>query len=143
MKNKKNVNEVDHEAFGLTKEEAEGTKDIAPNAKLGDLKAGESARYRVVVAMPKKLTYVDKNTNEEKGEQVLTAINRRTNIEETIWLSSKTLRMEFLKLYKKHNTLMNLDVVISAKEYDHPKYGKKTRGYTVQIDHRKEVNEEE
>jgi hypothetical protein len=122
--------------FGFTEEEAkkyEETKDIKPTFNLGQLKVGDSVKFKLVSQEPKLVTVPDDEAPTGQREvYTVTAIDKLTGLECTIWLSSISLRMQLFQLYTKNrNTLKDLEINIAVREYDHPKYGR-TRGYSVQ-----------
>lgn len=126
-------------AFGLTKEEAESVKDFKPTLNLGTLEVGQSKRLKVLSEEPREVEREEEVEEDgetktvKKKDLVIECVDADTGMECTVWLSSKSLRMEFYKVYKNAGTLKNIDVIVGVREYKHEKYGK-SRGYTVQQD---------
>lgn len=127
-----------HEVFGLTKEDTNKLKDFKPTLNLGYLKVNESVRLQILDEKPREVEVEDpKNKGQKKKELVIEAIDKSNGLQVTVWLSAKSLRMEFLKIYSKNNSLKNKHVIVGVREYDHPKF-KKVKAYTVQEDVNKE-----
>lgn len=127
-----------NEVFGLTKEETAKLKDFKPTLNLGNLKVNESVRLQILDDKPREVEVDDQKTKgAKKKELVIEAVDKSNGLQVTVWLSAKSLRMEFLKIYTKNNTLKNKHVIVGVREYDHPKY-KKVKAYTVQEDANKE-----
>jgi hypothetical protein len=119
-------------AYGLTSEEAEKAKDILPTYDLGMLGIGQQAEFKILDAEPKTIEAKSKYDPRKTTAQILNVYDKAARMNMTIWLSSKSLAMEFWKLAQKHNgSLKNLDVVIAVRSYEHEQYGS-TRAYTVQ-----------
>lgn len=126
MENKKT------DAFGVTSEEKARAKDITPTFKLGEMKVGDSHRFTLLESLPRKIEIPDQEAeNGKREEYAMGAIDEETGTEVTLWLSSKSLRMEFSKLKDKLGDLKNKKVVVAVRSYRHEKYGE-TRAYTVQ-----------
>lgn len=122
-----------YEKFGLTEEEADKTKDILPSFNLGKLKDGETADFKLLQSEPHYVEWKDKDTGEERKQLVVTALDLLTGTEIALWLSAKSLRMEFLKLAKKcDGDLKDKTIRVSVRTYKHQQYGT-SRGYTVQL----------
>lgn len=128
-----------HDLFGVSKEEADKAQDIVPTFNLGDLEVGKSHRFTIVSAQPKSVEFEDKKERDEEGKPVkksqlvLEAIDALTGMKVALWLSAKSLRLEFMKLYRAKGTLENVPVVVAVREYEHDQWGK-VRGYSVQED---------
>lgn len=125
-----------NEDFGLTTEDAEKTKDIIPTFNLGKLGEGDTEAFKVLEEKPRTVKFKtkdDKGEEVEKEDLVLTAMHRPTGVKQTLWLSSKSLRMQFYKLAKNRpeQNLLGAEIIISVRMYDHPQWGE-TRGYVVQ-----------
>lgn len=130
--------------YGLTPEEAKKTKDITPTYNMGDLKVGQTAHFRILSDKPDLVEVLDKQESSKQGKEiktkqrVLKAYDKATGMEVTIWLSSKSLSMGFLNIARNNNnSLLDVDVVVSVRVYEHPMYGK-TRAYGVQLDRQPE-----
>lgn len=127
-----------YEVFGLTKEETEKLKDFKPTLNLSNLNVNESKRLLILDDKPREVEVDDpKAAGKKKKELVIEGVDKDNGLQVTVWLSAKSLRMEFLKVYNKQNTLKNKHVIVGVREYDHPKY-KKVKAYTVQEDTNKE-----
>lgn len=132
-------NEEKLNAFGLTQEEAESVKDFKPTLNLGTLAVGQSKRLKVLSEEPREVERdeeVEENGKKKtvkKKDLVVECVDFDTGMECTLWLSSKSLRLEFYKVFKNAGTLKNINVIVGVREYKHEKYGT-TRGYTVQQD---------
>jgi hypothetical protein len=119
-------------AYGLTQEEADKAKDILPTYDLGVLAIGQQAEFKILDSEPKTIEAKSKYDPKKTTAQILNVYDKAARMNMTIWLSSKSLAMEFWKLAQKHNgSLKNLDVVIAVRTYEHEQYGS-TRAYTVQ-----------
>ena len=140
MDNEKEIkaSEEQKNLFGFTESEAKKyaeLKEIKPTFNLSDIKAGEAAKFKITSEKP-ELVVVDDEAAEggKRNVFVINAIDKLTEMEHTLWLSSVSMRIQMYQLFAKNkNTLKGLDIIVSVREYDHPKYGK-TRGYSVQID---------
>lgn len=117
--------------FGLTKEEAEKSKDYKPSFDLGKMEVGDKVYFTLMEDMPRLIKFIDKKTKKEKETYAIEAIDSLTKMTVTLWLSAKSLRMSMFNLYKKNNTLKDLNVCILVRKYDHAEFGE-TRAYTVQ-----------
>lgn len=118
--------------FGLSEEESKNVKDVVPTFNLSSIESGQSAEFRILDVKPREIEYTDKKTKESKKELVLNVMDKLTKMTVTLWLSSKSLRMEFFKLsQKKNGSLKDVNIVISARNYTHDKWGE-VRGYSVQ-----------
>lgn len=136
MNNQKDM-KLDAAAFGLSNEEAEKVKDITPSYKLSDLKKGQTAHFKLVEKMPRSIEYEDKSVNPPKKEkrQVIQAVDLDSGLDVTLWLSAKSLQMEFYKLAKRHNgDLEGVHIKIGIRIYEHDKWGATTKAYVVQED---------
>lgn len=132
-----------HDAFGLTKDDAQKMKDFAPTYNLSQLGEGDVVAFKVLDEVPRNVKFKDK-TGQEKEDKVLEVLHRPTGLKQTIWLSSKSVRGSFMQLAQKNNgTLKNLEVLISVRLYTHETYGKGTRAYDVQENHEPEKDMEE
>lgn len=119
-------------AFGLTQEEAEKTKDLPQTFNLGQLEVGQTAAFVIEDEFPREVTIKDQKTGDTRKDFVLNAVGS-DGMTYALWLSSKSLKMEFYKLSQRHENLQGLKVKIGVREYKHETYGK-VRGYTVQED---------
>lgn len=118
------------EDFGLSKAEADKVKDITPSFDLGELKFNESVTFKILDNETKEVKYKD-DKGKEQSRQVLRVLNIEDNLECTLWLSSKSLKMEFYKLASKLNgNIKNVTVKITPRQYTHKEFGK-TKAYVV------------
>lgn len=129
------MSETNYEAFGLTEEQAENVKDFAPAYKLSEIEVGASEDFQILEEAPRMVEAKVMEDGVEKTEErpVILANHVETGIEYSLWLSSTSLKSEMFKIFKRNNTLKNVYVKISVREYDDKTYGK-TRAYTVQED---------
>lgn len=122
---------VNAKEYGLSEEEAKNVKDIVPTYNLSSLESGQSAEFKILEAKPREITFQDKKSGEEKKQLVINAQDKLTKMTVCIWLSAKSLKQEFFKLATKHSSLQGLDIIVSARNYEHEKWGE-VRGYSVQ-----------
>lgn len=124
------------EAFGLSEDEAKNVQDILPTLELGKMSVGDSVRVKCLSESPKDIEWEDKETKKKNKTPAIEVLNKDNGLKMSLWLSSKSLKQEFFKVFKQNKeNLKGLDIVIAIEEYDHDKYGK-TRAYRVQIDKR-------
>lgn len=97
------------------------------------MQSGDSVRFKVLNDAPKTIVVTDKKTGKTDEKKVLDVVDKLTGVTFTLWLSSKSLKMEFFKLYKKLGTLKDVNISILLREYEHEQYGT-VIGYTVQED---------
>jgi hypothetical protein len=123
--------------FGLSKTEAEKVIDVAPTFDLAQLGVKDTFKCQILDDRPKLVEHSDKMSGEE-GKKITTPTLRVKDefngMTYTIWLSSKSMKMGFLNVMNQMGTLKDVNVVIGVRLYDHKKWGKDTRAYTVQID---------
>lgn len=131
MTDNKKTETESYKLFGLTKEEQEKLKDFKPTLNLSKLAVNESVDIQVLDEAPREAETKD-DKGEPKKELIVEAIDLRNGLQVTVWLSSKSLRMEFLKAYNKLGTLKNKKLRIGVREYEHPKY-KTVKAYTAQV----------
>lgn len=122
-----------YEKFGLTKEEQDKLKDFKPTLNLSSIKVDESIDLEILDAEPREVEVEDQeDSTKKKKELVIEAVDLRNGLQVSVWLSSKSLRMEFLKIYNKNGTLKKKKVRVGVREYEHPKYKKRVKAYTAQ-----------
>lgn len=142
MENEKTNQEVKNNAnanaFGIDNETAEKIRtDILPSVPLGDVPVGESIKLKILSAQPEMIKHKQKDPKTKEEVEVQTPVlkvhNPNSGMDETLWLSSNSLKMEMFKLSKQvDGDLSNKDVVIKVEEYKHEAYGM-CRGYRAQI----------
>jgi hypothetical protein len=138
MENENKQTKLNAEAFGISQETADKIRtDILPSVPLGDVAVGESIKLRILSSQPEMISHKQKDakTKEEVVIQtpVLKVLNHSSGMEETLWLSSSSLRMEMFKISKLlDGDLSDKEIVLKVEEYKHETYGT-CRGYRTQI----------
>lgn len=142
MENEKTNQEVKNNAsanaFGIDNETAEKIRtDILPSVPLGDVPVGESIKLKILSTQPEMITHKQKDPKTKEEVEVKTPVlkvhNVQSGMDETLWLTSSSLKMEMFKLSKQvDGDLSNKNVVIKVEEYKHETYGN-CRGYRAQI----------
>jgi hypothetical protein len=118
--------------YGLTSEEAEKAKDILPTYDFGTMQVGMQAEFKIISDEPKEIEATSKFDPTKKTGLILEVFDKQARMNMSIWLSSKSLAMEFWKLAQKHGGhLKGLEVVVTVRSYEHQQFGT-TRAYTVQ-----------
>jgi len=118
------------EEFGLTEEDIKSVEDINPTLELSKLTpTSEPIKLKIVSTKPETVGYEDKKTKEHREELVLT-VQDVHGIKKTLWLSATSLKREMFKIAEKYPDLKDVKILVSVREYDHPKFGT-TRAYTV------------
>lgn len=138
MENNEKQTKVNAQAFGLDNETADKIRtDILPAVDLGGVPVGESIRVKIISEQPEMITHKQKDPKTKEEVEVQTPVlkvhNALTGMDETLWLSSSSLKMEMFKLSKlTDGNLAGKEVVIKVEEYKHEVYGM-CRGYRTQI----------
>jgi len=120
-----------HNKFGLKAEDTQHMVDLPQTYNLGKLEMGKTVQFLMSDAEPREVEFMDSKTGKAKKELVLNGKNLSDNLNYGLWLTAKSLKMEFLKVYEKFGTLKGVKVTIGKREYPHEKYGK-VIAYTVQ-----------
>lgn len=138
MSEKDNKETSNAAAFGIDKETAEKIRtDILPPVALGDVAIGSSIRLKLLSDEPKMVKHKQVDPKTKKETEVETPVfkvhNPMTGMDEALWLSSTSLKMEMLKLSKlSDGQLEGKTVIIKVDEYKHEVWGQ-CRGYRSQI----------
>jgi hypothetical protein len=138
MENNEKQTKVNAQAFGLDNETANKIRtDILPAVDLGKVPVGESIKIRVLSNEPEMISHKQKDLKTKEEVEVQTPVfkvhNLATGMDETLWLSSSSLKMEMFKLSKlADGELAGKEVLIKVEEYKHEVYGM-CRGYRTQI----------
>lgn len=124
--------------FGFTDEEAKKYKDlqdIKPTFNLSQLEVGQTAKFKITSKTPRTISVTDEDAEGGKRDvPVIEVIDKLTGMENTLWISGMSLKIQFSRLFEKHSgNLKDLDIVVAVREYEHEKYGK-TRAYNIQED---------
>ena len=125
-------------AFGLDEETAGKIRtDILPAVDLGAVAVGDSIRVKLISNEPEMITHKQKDPKTKEEVEVQTPVlkveNLETGMQESLWLSSSSLKMEMFKLSKiTEGNLAGKEIVIKVEEYKHEAYGM-CRGYRTQI----------
>ena len=137
-----NEQKINASAYGINESTAEKIRtDILPSVALGDVAVGKSIKLKILSAEPEMVKYnqkkIDPITKQEVEIEIETPIfkvhNFSTGLDETLWLSSNSLKMEMFKLSKQTNgNLTGKDILIYVEEYKNEIYGM-CRGYRAQI----------
>ena len=116
--------------FGVTSEDVEKGDDIIPSLNLKALLEGEShVDVEIVESKPREIEFTDKEG--EKVKAPVITVNYE-DTEFTLWLSAKTMRMGFARLFRDNNgNLKGVKARITSKEATHAKFGK-YNAYNVQ-----------
>lgn len=126
------IDQTQLKKFGLTAEEAEKAKDILPTLDLGTLQVGMAIELKILDSTPTEIEAKSKFDPNKTKALILNVYDKQARMNMSIWLSSKSLQMEFYKLGMKHKfDLKGLDIVITVRTYEHEQFGT-TRAYTVQ-----------
>ncbi|MCA9496831.1 MAG: hypothetical protein KC589_07835 [Nanoarchaeota archaeon] len=138
MTNENKVKTEDASAFGIDAQTAEKIRtDILPACPLGNVPVGESIKLRILSAKPEMVKHKQKDPKTKEEVEVETPVlkvnNLSSGMDETLWLSSQSLKQEMFKIYKaKEGNLENTEVLIKVEEYTHETFGK-CRGYRSQV----------
>lgn len=128
---------VDPSAFGVDEETAKKIRsDILPPVPLGDVEVGSSVELIMLEDVPHIVQHKqkdDKGVEQDVETQVMKVHNLQSGLDESLWLSSKSLRIAMFGLAKQANgQLKDKKVIIKVEEYKSEQYGK-CRGYRAQI----------
>ncbi len=128
------------DAFGITPEDADKVRtDILPAVPLGEVPVGGTIKLKILSEKPEKILHkqVDPKTQEETQVEtpVLKVHNLESGMDETLWLSSISLRMEMFKLSKILDfKIKDKTIIIKVDEYEHKnKSFGMCRGYRAQV----------
>lgn len=133
-----NKTKVDASAFGIDEQTAEKIRtDILPACAIGNIPVGESVKLRILSEKPEMVKHKQKDPKTKEEVEVETPVlkvnNLSTGMEETLWLSSASLKQEMFKIYKqKEGNLTYTDILVKVEEYTHETFGK-CRGYRAQV----------
>jgi hypothetical protein len=136
--NEKNQKTLNANAFGIDEETANKVRtDILPAVPLGDVPVGESIKLQIISEQPEKIKHKQKDPKTKEEVEVETPIlkvhNPQSGMDETLWLSSNSLKMEMFKLSKQlDGNLKDKEIVIKVEEYKHEAWGM-CRGYRAQV----------
>lgn len=138
MENNEKQTKMNAGAFGISEETAAKIRtDILPAVPLGDVPVGESIRLKIISSEPEMIAHKQKDPKTKEEVEVKTPVlkvhNPESGMDETLWLSSSSLKMELFKLSKQvDGNLKDKEIVIKVEEYKHEAYGM-CRGYRAQI----------
>lgn len=125
-------------AFGIPAETAEKIRtDILPACPLGKVPVGETLKLRILSAEPEMVKHKQKDPKTKEEVEVETPVlivnNLASGMDESLWLSSTSLKQEFFKIFQNvKGNLENVEVLIKVEEYKHESYGT-CRGYRAQV----------
>lgn len=134
----KNQKTLNASAFGISAEAAEKIRtDILPACPIGQIEVGKTLHIKVLSGIPELVTHKQKDAKTKEEVEVQTPVlkvrNMESGMEETLWLSSTSLKQEMFKISSTVSVdLEGVEVLIKAEEYSHVSYGK-VRGYRVQV----------
>ena len=138
----------EYQLFDIDEETYKKSKDIKPALDLGKLEPGSSVELTVLSKEPRKVKHKnkfkkDKNDPDEietsiidvQVHKILRASDNDVleidvNEENGLWLSSKSLSLGFLRLYKENNTLENVKARIKIGLAEYKEFGE-NRVYNV------------
>ena len=122
--------------FGIKQETADKIRtDILPAVPLSKLAIGESIKIKILSDKPeiikhKKLNAA--NTAEMVETPILKVFDFKTQMMETLWLSSISLKLEIYKIARSVDSIKDKIVIIRVESYKSVKYGI-CRGYRAQL----------
>jgi hypothetical protein len=132
----KNQKTLDASAFGIAAETAEKIRtDILPACPIGKVPVGETLKLRIL-SNPEMVKHKQKDPKTKEEVEVETPVMKVHNIEsgmdESLWLSSASLKQEFFKIAQSVETLEGVEVVVKVETYKHETFGE-CRGYRAQV----------
>lgn len=133
----KNQKTLDASAFGIAAETAEKIRtDILPACPIGKVPVGETIKLKILSEMPEMVVHKQKDAKTKEEVEVTTPVlkvnNLSSGMDESLWLSSASLKQEFFKIAQTLGNLKDVVVLIKIEEYKHETYGS-CRGYRAQV----------
>lgn len=124
-------------AFGIAAETAEKIRtDILPACPIGKIPVGETLKLRILSAVPEMVKHKQKDAKTKEEVEVETPVlkvnNLSSGMDESLWLSSASLKQELFKISQQVSTLEGVEILVKVEEYTHETFGK-CRGYRAQV----------
>lgn len=112
------------EKFGLDASEAKAGRDIPPSFSFAGLKPGETAKFKLLENEPRDVQFQDTQSKELIKRKVITARDLNAEMDVTLWLSAKSLKMSLWQINEQlQGKLKGSVITITKRAYKHPKYG--------------------